>query len=343
MKKPVTILTGFLGSGKTTFLNHLLEKKKDSRYLIIENEFGEQAIDNELLLYPKESILELKNGCICCSMNDNLYEILNDLCQRGSEFDEIIIEATGIADPIGLIEPFIVHPLFKEHFPITTIICLIDAELVEDHLEETVEAVNQITFSDILVINKIDLVGDHYVKFLENKLQELNPLARIVKGHRNAFPEIEYNKDHNKLEELLPLLKKESGDLNLSEQNSNPQYLSKHTKDINNYTFKFDAPFDYKILSQQLFMYLSFQSRGLYRMKGLVWLMDNDHQHILQSAGKRFDFHKKRPWAPSEPKQSVIVFIGKNLQREKLAMLLKNCLADKNPTTEKIKEASARQ
>ena len=134
MNKPVTILTGFLGAGKTTFLNHLLQENEDIRYLIIENEFGEQSIDNELLLQPKESIIEFKNGCLCCSMNGNLYDILNDLYERRSEFDEIIIEATGIADPVGLVEPFIVHPLINKHFPIAAIICLVDAELVEDQL-----------------------------------------------------------------------------------------------------------------------------------------------------------------------------------------------------------------
>ena len=98
-QKPVTILTGFLGAGKTTFLNHLLKEKSDIRYAIIENEFGEQGIDGELVIHPDQTIVELNNGCLCCTLNDNLYEILNELFDRREEFDEIIIEATGVADP----------------------------------------------------------------------------------------------------------------------------------------------------------------------------------------------------------------------------------------------------
>jgi len=147
---PVTIITGFLGAGKTTFLNHLLQENTDSRYAIIENEFGAQGIDNELVLRPDETIVELNNGCLCCTLNENLYDILNELFDRRSEFDEINIEATGVADPTGLAEPFIAHPLIKKHFPLKAIICLVDAEQVEDQLKETEEAINQITFSDIL-------------------------------------------------------------------------------------------------------------------------------------------------------------------------------------------------
>ena len=134
---PVTILSGFLGAGKTTFLNYLLQENKGIRYAIIENEFGEQGIDNELVLRPDETIVELNSGCLCCTLNDNLYDILNELHERRSEFDEIIIEATGVADPAGLAQPFIVHPLIKKHFPLRGIICLIDSEQVEDHLKET--------------------------------------------------------------------------------------------------------------------------------------------------------------------------------------------------------------
>ncbi|MEM6768143.1 MAG: GTP-binding protein, partial [Bacteroidota bacterium] len=110
-EKPVTILTGFLGAGKTTFLNHILEQNTDTRYAIIENEFGEQGIDSELVIHQEETIVELNNGCLCCTLNDNLYDILNDLYKRRDEFDELIIEATGVADPTGLAQPFVTHPL----------------------------------------------------------------------------------------------------------------------------------------------------------------------------------------------------------------------------------------
>ena len=331
MNKPVTILTGFLGAGKTTFLNHLLQENEDKRYAIIENEFGEQGIDNELVLRPDETIVELNNGCLCCTLNDNLYDILNELFERRDDFDEIIIEATGVADPTGLAQPFIAHPLIKKHFPLTAIICLVDAELVEDQLKETEEAINQITFSDVLLINKIDLVSEHYVKTLEGRLQQLNPLAQILKGHINQYPKIENQRNNEKLEELLLTSKEEvkfsPKQLAFPVQKPHTHHHHKHTEEVNSHTFTFDRPFDFPTMFQQLFVYLTFQSKGLYRIKGLIWLKDKDQQFLIQSVGKRLDVQEKRPWKPNEIKQSVIVFIGKQLQRQGLERLLKKCIS----------------
>lgn len=329
-KIPVTILSGFLGTGKTTLLNHLLQKNKHIRHAIIENEFGEQGIDNELVIRPDETIVELNNGCLCCTLNDNLYDILNELYERRSEFDEIIIEATGVADPTGLAEPFIVHPLIKKHFPLNAIICLVDAELVEDHLEETEEAINQIAFSDILLINKTDLVTDEYVVSLEEMLQKLNPLATILRGSKDHFPEIEYTRNNEKLEEVLQhSCKSTASNAETSSfpvQKPHHHHHHSHTASINSQTFTFDAPFDLRRLHLQLSVYLTFQARGLYRIKGLVWLHNEEKQFILQSVGKRFIFEEKRLWTASEPKQSTLVFIGKNLQRGGLERILNNCL-----------------
>ncbi len=328
---PVTILTGFLGAGKTTFLNYLLQENNDTRYAIIENEFGEQGIDNELVLRPDETIVELNNGCLCCTLNDNFYDILNELFERKDDFDEIIIEATGVADPAGLAQPFHSHPLIKKHFPIKAVICLVDAELVEDHLKETEEAINQITFSDILLLNKIDLVNEEYVTILENKLRQLNPLATIVKGDKNQFPKIDFIKNDDILEkELLRSQKvKEPQDKQLSfpVQKPHGHHHHNHTKEVNSHTFIFDAPFDFGRLHLQLTVYLTFQARHLYRMKGLVWLENEDQQFILQSVGKRLNFQEKRLWKKGERKQSIIVFIGKNLQRKGLERVLNICLS----------------
>ncbi|MEM7104723.1 MAG: GTP-binding protein [Bacteroidota bacterium] len=345
MKKPVTILTGFLGAGKTTFLNHLLQENEGTRYAIIENEFGEQGIDNELVMRPDETIVELNNGCLCCTLNDNLYDILNDLFEKRAEFDEVIIEATGVADPTGLAQPFVAHPLIKKHFPLTSIICMIDAELVEDQLVETEEALSQISFSDILLINKIDLVSEDYISILEKKLQQLNPLAKIFKGHKNEFPEIEYHSINEKLEELLLKSntdhghdhhhhhehdhKREHGssELNFPVQKPHTHHHHHHTEDIHSHTFTFNVPFDFQVLYQQLFVYLTFQAVGLYRIKGLVWLENKEHQCILQSVGRRLDFQEKRVWDPAETKQSILVFIGKNLKRQGLEKLLNKCIS----------------
>lgn len=332
---PVTIITGFLGVGKTTFLNSLLARNNNKRYAIIENEYGQQGIDNELLIKPDETIVELNNGCLCCTLNDSLYDILNELYDRRSEFDEIIIEATGVADPTGLAQPFISHPLIKKHFPLNSIICLIDAELIEDHLSTTEEALNQITFSDILLINKTDLVNEADVPILKKKLQELNPLASILQGYKDHFPEIDYRRNNDKLDSLLKDSHHKTEDDLTFPVEKTKHHHHHHTVDIKSLTIKCDAPFDLARLRLQLSIFLTFQSKGLYRMKGLIYLKNENQQYLLQSVGQRFDFTALRPWKVDEKRQSVIVFIGKNLQRKGLEKMLSSCLvAPKSKTLE---------
>jgi len=331
--KPVTILTGFLGAGKTTFLNHLLQHNQDTRYAIIENEFGEQGIDSELVIRPEETIVELNNGCLCCTLNDNLYDILNDLFDRKEAFDEIIIEATGVADPTGLAEPFMIHSLIKEYFPLKGVICLVDAESIEAHLVETEEAKNQVAFSDVLLINKTDLVTPKYVEELKQKLHQLNPLANVVLGNKQAYPVVELDPQQSPLDEIF----KHANSTSPSEEEQqfpvkkpHTHHHHKHTEEIVSHTFLFDQPFDEQMLNQQLFVYLRLQSQGLYRMKGLVWLDNSEDQYVVQSVGKRLDIEKRDVWEVGEKKQSVMVFIGKNLQRKGIERLLNRCLSKRN-------------
>lgn len=330
---PVTILTGFLGAGKTTFLNHLLQKNKDVRYAIIENEFGEQSIDGELVARPDQTIIELNNGCLCCTLNDNLYDLLNSLFDRRNEFDEIIIEATGVADPTGLAEPFLSHPLVKQQFPLRGIICLVDAELIEDHLKDTEEAKGQVAFSDILFINKTDLVAEQYLLLLQDRLQQMNPLATIVFGNRNSFPDVDLAKEDLQVEALyaktnhLFKLKKEETQFPVSKPHSHHHH--EHTKEINSLTFHFEQSFDLQTLINNFFVYLMLHSAGLYRMKGLFFVEGSDSQYIIQSVGKRLDVQPHRDWQAGIQRGSTIVFIGKNLERKDLQELLNRCVFEK--------------
>lgn len=313
--KPTTILTGFLGAGKTTFLNHLLESKPDTKFAIIENEFGKQSIDSDLILRAEGEVVELNNGCLCCTLNEELYDLLNALYERRDEYDELIIEATGVADPTGLAEPFIVHPAIKKTFPLRTIICLVDAELVDLHLQETEEAINQITYSDVLLINKTDLVEEEYLNQLKIRLQKLNPLAKIVAGNKATFPPIEH------LLQGVPTFNKPPAP---AEQPA--AHNHRHTAAIVSHLFEFDRPFIGQTLYQQLFVFLTFQAQGLYRMKGLIWLQDSDQRILIQSVGKRLNMSEYAPWQPGEKRGSTIVFIGKQLKREGLQKLLDRCL-----------------
>lgn len=331
-QKPVTIVTGFLGAGKTTYLNHLLEQKKGTRFAIIENEFGEHGIDSDLVVHPQANIVELNNGCLCCTLNDNLYDILSDLFQRKDDFDEIIIEATGVADPTGLAEPFMVHQLIKEYFPLQGVVCLVDAELIADQLEETEEAKNQVAFSDVLLINKTDLVSYEYVKTLTAQLEAMNPLASIVNGQKNSYPTIELDPNKTPLEQIFKIDARKSTleeNQTLPFQKPHSHHHHQHTDEVVSHTVRFDRPFRHELMEHQLFVYLTLQAQGLYRMKGLVWFEDSNDQHVVQSVGKRFGIEKRNSSQSAEKKESVMVFIGKNLQRKGIEKLLNRCLSKK--------------
>jgi len=330
LTRPTTIITGFLGAGKTTYLNHLMQQNSQVRYAIIENEFGEQGIDSELVIRPDDGIMELNNGCLCCTIHDSLYEILNMLFDRKEDFDEIIIEATGVANPSGLAEPFVSHPAIKEFYPMSSIICLVDAELVEEQLVETEEAMSQITYSDVLLINKTDLVTKNKLRNLAEKLQGLNPLAKIVTGNKHNFPAIDFNQHRNLFNEIEIAQPSKEQQLESKEpafpvKKPHTHHHHEHTEEVISHSFVFDKPFDEKALYQQLYVYLTFQSKGLYRMKGLVWLANSKKQHIIQSVGKRLDLQEKRAWEEGEVRKSAIVFIGKNLKRASLEKLLNRC------------------
>lgn len=326
--KPTIILTGFLGSGKTTYLNHLLENSTKTKYAIIENEFGKESIDSDLILRAEDDVIELNNGCLCCTLNDNLYDILNTLYTRKDEYDQLIIEATGMADPRGLAAPFLTNPAVKKKFPLTAIVCLIDAELVEDQIVDTVEAIHQITYSDVLLINKTDLVSEEYLSTLYQKLKKINPLCEIIFGKEGEYPEIKY--DCNSLDNGLGE-KASSQSANESAQGQFPISTPRvhhhhHHTDVVSHTFIFDQPFDLKKLHIRMLGYLMFQSKDLYRMKGLIWIAQSEDQHLMQSVGSRLAIDKLRKWKDASAKQSKIIMIGKNLQRDSLEKMFSQCM-----------------
>jgi G3E family GTPase len=314
ISKPVTILSGFLGAGKTTFLNVLIKTKTKTRYAIIENEIGKEGIDGELIVKPEDGIVEMNNGCLCCSLNDNLYDILNELNTRAEEFDELVIETTGIADPAGVAEPFFVNADIKKAFPLKRVITLIDAELIEDQLQETEEAIKQIVFSDALVVNKTALVDKEYLANLKNILSELNPFASIFFENESEFP----------IDEILAI-ERDQDDKSLVKVKSSPTKLHKHGN-ITALSFVFEEPFDIKELQMRLYAFLVFESKDLYRMKGVFYGHAIQHKIILQSVGKNLSVVGGKAWQNDEKKQSKMVIIGKNLKSEFFYNLLKSCL-----------------
>ncbi len=328
--KPTTLLTGFLGSGKTSYLNHLIQINPTTRYAIIENEFGEESIDGELILRAADEIVELNNGCLCCSLNENLYQILDDLHQRKDEFDELIIEATGIADPAGIAEAFIAHPAIRKGFDLIRTICLIDAELITTQIETIEEVSKQIAFSDILLINKTDLVNESVIADLKQKLAQINPNARVIPKEKNEFPsDILPVAHHQKVLQSMNQAPCNVHHHHNCDHEHEPAKISNHShqhSQISTHTFVFDELFHLTKLYYQLTVYLKFQAADLYRIKGFLAVHDSDEKHLLQSVGKRIIVEPFSPWEAGEMRKSRIVFIGKNLKPEGLLKMIEKCL-----------------
>jgi len=187
-KIPVTVLTGFLGSGKTTLLNRILTETHGARIAVIENEFGEIGVDQDLVINADEEIFEMNNGCICCTVRGDLIRILGSLAKRRDRFDRIVLETTGLADPGPVAQTFYVDEEVREHFFIDGIVTLVDAKHIEQHLDEGEEAIAQIAFADLLVLNKVDLVGAADISRLHGRLRAINSLACVLPAYMAEAP-----------------------------------------------------------------------------------------------------------------------------------------------------------
>jgi G3E family GTPase len=187
-KIPVTVLTGFLGSGKTTLLNRILAENHGQRIAVIENEFGEIGVDQDLVINADEEIFEMNNGCICCTVRGDLIRILGELVKRRDRFDRIILETTGLANPGPVAQTFFVDEAVSAQFALDGIVTLIDAKHVDLHLNDGEEAREQVAFADVIVLNKLDLVGAEQAAAVERRIRGMNAMARIVRSQRAQLP-----------------------------------------------------------------------------------------------------------------------------------------------------------
>lgn len=185
---PVTVLTGFLGSGKTTLLNRILSEQHGKRIAVIENEFGEIGVDQELVIGAEEELFEMNNGCICCTVRGDLIRILGTLMKRREKFDYILIETTGLADPGPVAQTFFVDDEMRDKLHLDGIVTLVDARHVLLHLDDSSEAQEQIAFADVIVLNKTDLVGEDQLNALEARIQRMNANAKILRAQQANVP-----------------------------------------------------------------------------------------------------------------------------------------------------------
>ena len=187
-KVPVTILTGFLGSGKTTLLNRILSESHGLRIAVIENEFGEIGIDQDMVINADEEVFEMNNGCICCTVRGDLIRILNNLAKRRDKFDRIVLETTGLADPGPVAQTFFVDDDIRDEFKLEGIVTLVDAKHVEQHFDDSDEVVAQIAFADMIVLNKCDLIDDEKQHQIRERITALNKMAKILPAEMANVP-----------------------------------------------------------------------------------------------------------------------------------------------------------
>ena len=185
---PVTVLTGFLGAGKTTLLNRILTEQHGRKIAVIENEFGEVGVDNQLVIQSDEEIFEMNNGCICCTVRGDLLRILGRLMKRKDRLDAILIETTGLANPAPVAQTFFTDPEMKEQFALDAIVTLVDARHILLHLDDSPEAVKQIAFADVILLNKTDLVSPAELTSLEKRIHSINAVAKIHRTKNADLP-----------------------------------------------------------------------------------------------------------------------------------------------------------
>lgn len=315
--KPVTLITGFLGAGKTTFLNALIRFQQGKRLAIIENEFGEEGLDGDFIIGAGEHIFELSNGCLCCSLSEDFHTLLEELWQRRSEYDELVIETTGIADPASVASPFMTSRSMPDYYSLQRVICLVDAGHIEGHLKEREEVRQQLSFSDILLITKTDMVSAEYLPYLENLLEEINPFAKVLMGSKDEFP----------FDEILNIERQEIVQKR-PKFSLAPVGLKAHRHDnLVSLSFTFEEPFSITMLQHQLMAFLLFQAKDVYRVKGIIYAAGDDKKIIVQSVNVNLVVEYGEPWSKEEPRLSRIVFIGKNLQPAGFERILRQSLS----------------
>ncbi|MBE9028930.1 GTP-binding protein [filamentous cyanobacterium LEGE 11480] len=355
---PVTIITGFLGSGKTTLLNHILSNRQNLKVAVLVNEFGDIDIDSQLLVSIDEDMVQLSNGCICCTINDSLVDAVYDVMAREEQIDYLVIETTGIADPLPIMLTFVGTDL-RDFTRLDSVITLVDAETFTPEHFQSEAAFNQITYGDIILLNKTDLVDAAKVSEVEVTIHEIKAGARILQSQHGRVP----------LSALLDVggadtdayagLIQEEIERSATDSDNHRHHHSDHTHGHDSHDHSadhshahhhdHDHPHDHEhhhhhsdhltqdgfisiaYESDQPFSIVAFQkflealSVDVFRAKGILWFEDIPSRHIFQLTGKRYQLDTDQ-WPTAQRKNQVVV-IGRNLEPTIIRHQLANCHA----------------
>ncbi|MGE5714367.1 MAG: CobW family GTP-binding protein [Betaproteobacteria bacterium] len=318
---PVTILTGFLGSGKTTLLNRILKEDHGKRIAVIENEFGEVGVDSDIIEKSDEQIVEMNNGCICCTVRGDLIKILGELKDKRSKgqlkFDRVVIETTGMADPGPVAQTFFTDEDIGSYYLLDSILTVVDAKHAPKQLDEFHEAQEQVGFADRILMSKTDLVSEEDVRKLSERIKRMNPRAPVKKVHFGNAP----------IDEVLDI---RGFNLNAILE-LDPEFLvdshHQHHDEVESFVFRSEKPFDGDKLEQFLSGMIQVYGPDLLRYKGVLWMKGKPNRVVFQGVHMMMGGDMGKAWAKGEKKSSTLVFIGKKLPKDLFIAGLEQCLA----------------
>jgi G3E family GTPase len=320
---PATILTGFLGAGKTTLLNRILTEYHGGRVAVIENEFGETGIDNELLVQDgSEQIVEMNNGCICCTVRGDLVRILSMLAARREAgelvFERVVIETTGLADPAPVAQTFFVDDVIQEKYLLDAIVTVVDAKHGGFQLDKHHEAQEQVGFADRILVSKVDLTDAGDTEELTQRLRQMNPRAPIRPVHFGTT-------------DLTDLLDIRSFDLDAIVE-IEPDFLEdvshEHDDDVTSFVYRNPAPLDRDKVEAFFSEIVALYGADMLRYKGVLSLAGENRRVVFQGVHMIFGADVGTLWGNNEVRETRIVFIGKQLPSALFNTGLNGCVSN---------------
>ena len=313
-KIPVTVITGDLGAGKTSLLNHLLTNNNEKKLAVIVNEFGEIGIDSDLVLRSDEEILEMNNGCICCNIRGDLVRIIENIILNFGQIEQIIIETTGLADPAPIIQSFWVEETLIKKTKLDGLITVVDSFYLNKH-KDCPHVRKQISFADVILLNKTDLINIEDQKNIEEYLNILNPLAKFIRTKFSATNENLFNIGGFDLSSALKI---------------DPLFLisnnHKHPKDINAICIKNNQIINGDLFNKWIYKFAQFNGENLYRYKGIINLDNEPRRFVFQGVHMTLDGRPGKPWGKGEKRINQVVFIGRNLNDIEINSGFNSCI-----------------